>query len=185
MANAVINSLPESEWLLIKETERAALAALSEDELIELHTRIRRARGKYVKNYRRGASARVSAAGGRGKARPQNSRDRDRAEVFEDALARVSTALSAAAKRSAAELKAERIAAAQAAKAGMSPKTAAAKKKAAPAKKPAAKKPAATKAPTKARTGSASTVTPRSLKKGASSAAQGTRRQAKRDARSS
>lgn len=184
MANAVINSLPESEWLLIKETERAALASLSEDELIELHTRIRRARGKYVKNYRRGASARVSAAGGRGKARPQNSRDRDRAEVFEDALARVSTALSAAAKRSAAELKAERLAAAQAAKAGMSPKTAAAKKKAAPAKAPASKKPAA-KAPTKARTGSASTVTPRSLKKGASSAAQGTRRQAKRDARSS
>ena len=30
MANAVINSLPESEWLLIKETERAALAALTE-----------------------------------------------------------------------------------------------------------------------------------------------------------
>jgi hypothetical protein len=183
MANAVINSLPESEWLLIKETERAALAALSEDELIELHTRIRRARGKYVKNYRRGASARVSAAGGRGKARPQNSRDRDRAEVFEDALARVSTALSTAAKRSAAELKAERLAAAQAAKAGMSPKTAAAKKKAAPAKA-AAKKPAAT-TPAKARTGSASTVTPRSLKKGASSASQGARRQAKRDARNS
>jgi hypothetical protein len=183
MANAVINSLPESEWLLIKETERAALAALSEDELIELHTRIRRARGKYVKNYRRGASARVSAAGGRGKARPQNSRDRDRAEVFEDALARVSTALSAAAKRSAAELKAERLAAAQAAKAGMSPTTAAKKKAAAPAKT-AAKKPAA-KAPAKARTGSASTVTPRSLKKGASSASQGARRQAKRDARNS
>ena len=184
MANAVINSLPESEWLLIKETERAALAALTEDELIELHTRIRRARGKYVKNYRRGASARVSAAGGRGKARPQNSRDRDRAEVFEDALARVSTALSAAAKRSAAELKAERLAAAQAAKAGMSPTTAAATKKAAPSKASASKKPAA-KTPTKARTGSASTVTPRSLKKGASSAAQGARRQVKRDARNS
>ena len=184
MANAVINSLPESEWLLIKETERAALAALSEDELIELHTRIRRARGKYVKNYRRGASARVSSAGGRGKARPQNSRDRDRAEVFEDALARVSTALSAAAKRSAAELKAERLAAAQAAKAGMSPTTAAARKKAAPATKAAANKPAA-KAPAKARTGSSSTVTPRSLKKGASSASQGARRQAKRDARTS
>jgi hypothetical protein len=183
MANAVINSLPESEWLLIKETERAALAALTEDELIELHTRIRRARGKYVKNYRRGASARVSAAGGRGKARPQNSRDRDRAEVFEDALARVSTALSAAAKRSAAELKAERLAAAQAAKAGMSPATAAKKKPAGSTK--AASKAPATKAPSKARTGSASTVTPRSLKKGASSAAQGARRQAKRDSRTS
>jgi hypothetical protein len=174
MANAVINSLPESEWLLIKETERAALAALSEDELIELHTRIRRARGKYVKNYRRGASARVSTAGGRGKARPQNSRDRDRAEVFEDALARVSTALSTAAKRSAAELKAERLAAAQAAKAGIAPSKAA-------TTRTATKAPA--KTPTKARTKATSTVTPRSLKKGASSAAQGARRQAKKDSR--
>ena len=185
MANAVINSLPESEWLLVKETERAALAALSEDELIELHTRVRRARGKYVKNYRRGASARVSTAGGRGKARPQNSRDRDRAEVFEDALARVSTALSSAAKRSAAELKAERIAAAQAAKAGISPSKAAAGRTAAAAP---ARTASAAKAPassTKARAGAASTVTPRSLKKGASSAAQGARRQAKRDSRSS
>jgi hypothetical protein len=176
MANAVINSLPESEWLLIKETERAAVAALSEDELIELHTRVRRARGKYVKNYRRGASARVSAAGGRGKARPQNARDRDRAEVFEDALARVSTALSTAAKRSAAELKAERLAAAQAAKAGVSPSKAATSTTRSRAAAPA-------KAPTKARTKATSTVTPRSVKKGASSAAQGARRQAKKDSR--
>lgn len=174
MANAVINSLPESEWLLIKETERAALADLTEDELIELHTRIRRARSKYVKNYRRAASAKVSTAGGRGKARPQNTRDRDRAEVFEDALARVSTALSAAARRSAAELKAERLAAAAAAKSGTSPaKTAAGGSKVAPAKR----------APANTRKGDRGTVSPRSLKKGASSAAAGARRQAKRDAR--
>ena len=113
MANAVVNSLPESEWLLIRETERSALAELSEDELLELHNRVRRARSKYVKNYRRGASARVPAAGGRGKAHAQNARDRDRAEVFEDALARVSAALSTAARHSAAELKAERRAAAR------------------------------------------------------------------------
>ena len=181
MANAVINALPESEWLLIRETERAALLELTEDELIELHTRIRRARGKYVTNYRRGASARVSSAGGRGKARPQNSRDRDRAEVFEDALARVSRALAAAAKRSADELKAERLAAAAAAKAGISPKKAAAGvSKSTPTSAPAGRSGAAN-----ARTGSSSTVTPRSLKKGASSASQGARRQAKKDSRTS
>ncbi|HEY5184872.1 MAG TPA: hypothetical protein VIM19_08235 [Actinomycetes bacterium] len=180
MANAVIDSLPDSEWLLIEETQRAALAGLSEDELIGLHTRIRRARSKYVKNYRRGAAARVSAAGGRGKARPQSSRDRDRAEVFEDALARVSRALSAAAKRSAAELKAERQSAARAAKSGQSPQSATGVTRKAPANRATART-----ATTTSRSGAASTVTPRSLKKGASSAAQGARRQAKRDARTS
>ncbi len=174
MSKAVINALPESEWLLIRETERAALAELTEDELIELHTRIRRARSKYVKNYRRAASAKVSAVGGRGKARPQNTRDRDRAEVFEDALARVSSALSTAAKLSAAELKAVRLADAAAAKAGVSPAKAAAG---------GSKVSAAPRAPANPRKGDRSTVSPRSLKRGASSAAGGARRQAKRDAR--
>ena len=173
MADAVINSLPEPEWLLVKETERAALAALTEDELLDLHTRVRRARGKYVTNYRRGASARVSSAGGRGKARPQNTQARDRAEVFESALARVSAALSTAAKRSAAELEAERLAAARAAKAG-APTVSASSSPSGPSR-------------TSGRTSAAkqSTVTPRSLKKSAGSAAQGARRQAKRDSRTS
>ena len=174
MASAVINALPESEWLLVRETERSALADLSEDDLLELHSRVRRARSKYVKNYRRAASARVSAAGGRGKANPQGGRDRDRAEVFEAALARVSTALSAAARRSAAELKAERIAAAQAAKGEAAAATpAAGGSKVSPTRRP----------PANAKSGDRSLVSPRSLKKGASSQAQGSRRQAKRDSR--
>lgn len=109
----IMHSLTEQEWLLVTSTERAALAELDEDELVELHTRVRRARSKYVKQYRRGASARVADVGGRGKARAQNRRAKDKAEVFENALARVSTALAAAARASARELKAERLAAAR------------------------------------------------------------------------
>lgn len=178
MANAVVNSLPESEWLLIRETDRSALAELSEDELLELHNRVRRARSKYVKNYRRGASARVPAAGGRGKAHAQNARDRDRAEVFEDALARVSAALSTAARHSAAELKAERMAAAQAAKSGTSPRKVSKASKAKPAKPVKG-------ASRNTKRGDRSLVSPRSLKDSASSKAKGARRQAKRDARNS
>lgn len=174
MSKAIINSLPESEFLLIRETERSALAELSEDDLIELHARVRRARSKYVKNYRRAGAARVGAVGGRGKAHGQGGRDRDRAEVFEDALARVSTALSAAARRSAAELKAERIAAAQEAKSGGAPVKAGSPKPAASKAKASARNP---------RSGDRDLVSPRSLKKGASSQAAGARRQAKRDAR--
>jgi hypothetical protein len=168
MASAVLNALPEKEWLLIKETETAALADLSEDELIDLHARVRRARTKYVTNYRRAGSAKVSGVGGRGKARQQNTRNRDRAEVFEDALARVSRALAAAAKASAAELKAERLAAAAAAKAGGNP--------AAPA-------PKGGRSPRASQVADRGTDSPRSRKKNAGTLAAGARRQAKRDSR--
>jgi hypothetical protein len=171
---AVINSLPEKEFLLIGETLPAELSELTEDELVALHTRVQRARGKYVTNYRREASAKVAVQGGRGKARPKNTLNRDRAEVFEDALARVSRAVAAAARASAAELKAERLAAAAAAKSGVSPTAAVpGGSKVSPARR----------APANAAAGDRSLVSPRSLKKGASSQAQGTRRQAKRDAR--
>ncbi|MCG5220451.1 hypothetical protein [Streptosporangium sp. KLBMP 9127] len=110
---ALLNSLTEVEMDLVRETDREKLAALDEDELVELHTRIRRARNKYVKLYRRGASARVEEFGGRGTARPKNRRNAQKAEVFEDALARVSRHLATAARHSAEELKAERLAAAR------------------------------------------------------------------------
>lgn len=45
----LIGSLTEAEWLFLKTTERAELSALDEDALVELHTRVRRARTKYVK----------------------------------------------------------------------------------------------------------------------------------------
>ena len=110
---AVLN---EAETLLIEETSREALAALDEDAAIELETRIRRARGKYVSQYRRAASARVAEHGGRGRARPENARAAQKAEAFERALSRVSRRVAALAAQSAAELRAERLALARDAK---------------------------------------------------------------------
>lgn len=168
---ALHNSLKEPELLLIAETERAALAELDEDQLLELHKRIRRARGKYVKQYRRGASARVAESGGRGKAAAKNKRAADLAELFEEALARVSTALAASARRSAAALKVERLEAARNAKLGIGPQVEIAE----PAEVPQT---AASKSAVKK-----SKKTPISKKKVASSKAKGSRRQAKRDSR--
>ena len=163
----LIGSLGESELAVMRATEPAALAELTEDDLIDLHTRVRRARNKYTGQYRRQASARVGEAGARGAARPRNRRAADRAEVFEAALARVSTALAKAARRSAAELKAERLSMARAARSG----------------------PATTAAPTSGGTGAAAPP-PRPpvksagrQKRDASSQAAGARRQARRDSR--
>lgn len=110
---AVLN---ETEKLLIGETDREALAALDEDAAIELQTRMRRARDKYVSQYRRAASARVAEHGGRGGARPENAHALQRAEAFERALSRVSRRVAVLARESAAALRAERLALARAAK---------------------------------------------------------------------
>ena len=110
---AVLN---ESDTLLIAETGREQLAALDEDAAIELETRVRRARNKYVSMYRRGASARVADHGARGSARPENALARRKAEAFERALSQVSRRVAVLARQSAAELRAERLAAARAAK---------------------------------------------------------------------
>jgi hypothetical protein len=40
--------LDDAERLLVAETEPAALEALAEDDVVALHTRVRRARTKYV-----------------------------------------------------------------------------------------------------------------------------------------
>ena len=113
-----LSSLRDDELDLLRDTERERMAELDEDELLELHTRVRRARTKYVKLYRRQASTRVADLGGRGFARPKNRRNADKAEIFEEALARVSKRVDVVARRAAAELKAERLAAARAASAG-------------------------------------------------------------------
>ena len=114
LPRALLNSLTEKERDLVAETEPDALAGLDEDALLELHGRIRRARTKYTKLYRRQASAGVAAHGGRGFSYAKNQRDRDKAEVFELALARVSKRVEVVAKQTAAELRAERLAAARA-----------------------------------------------------------------------
>jgi hypothetical protein len=113
---AAVQALSEDELAVVRATDRDALVGLDEDALLDLHAQIRRARNKYVGQYRRQASSRVSDAGARGKARPQNQRARDKAEIFEAALAKVSTALAKAARESAAELRADRLSAAKAAK---------------------------------------------------------------------
>jgi hypothetical protein len=158
-------ALNDDELAVVRATEPKALSVLGEDELLDLHARVRRARNKYVGQYRRQGSASVEPAGGRGNARPQNQRARDRAEIFEAALARVSAAVARAARHSAAELKAERLSAARMARTGgyaASATTAA--PRATPAKRPPEKSSGR-------------------IKKDASSIAAGKRRQARRDAR--
>ncbi len=165
MNKRVLNSLTELERNLVAETEKQAMAELDEDALLELHTRIRRARTKYVKLYRRQASAQVETQGGRGKAFPKNQRSRDKAEIFERALARVSRRVDVLAKRSAAELKAERLAAAQRTGSG-----------------PGGDK-TGTGADQKAVRRARATKTTGGKKRDASTRAKGARRQAKRDSK--
>ena len=114
MDKRLLAQLNDADVLLWRETEREAMATLDEDGVSELHNRIRRARDKYTGQYRREARARVAETGGRGKARPANSRNAARAEVFEEALNRVSRRLAVLSRQSAADLRAERLAAAKA-----------------------------------------------------------------------
>lgn len=118
---ALLNSLTEREAALVRETGPDALRELDEDALVELHLRVRRARDRQVKIYRRQAAGLVPELGGRGFARPKNTRNRGKAEVFEDALARVSRRLAAVARASAAALRAQRLADARRATAAARP----------------------------------------------------------------
>ena len=104
--------LNESEQELLRATEPRELKRLGEDDLAALHDRIRRARAKYNKLYRRRAAQQVSADGSRTRAHAANAKAARKAEGFEDALARVSHRLAQVAAVAAAELKAERLAAA-------------------------------------------------------------------------
>ncbi|HET9899656.1 MAG TPA: hypothetical protein VFR46_01095 [Actinomycetes bacterium] len=157
-------SKSDAELVILQETQPKALAELSEDDLLDLHKRVRRARNKHVGKYRRKATARVAESGARGASHQRNQRARDRAEVFEVALARVSSALATAARRSAAELKAERLAAARG-EPFVPPGGPRTERQANPPRKRPPKKSSGR------------------LKKDASSISQGARRQAKRDSR--
>jgi hypothetical protein len=106
MNASLLAVLNDAERLLVAETGRDQLAAIDEDAAIELEARIRRARNKYVSQYRRGASAAVAEKGGRGKARPENTRARMKAEVFEEALSKVSRRIAVLARQAAAQLRA-------------------------------------------------------------------------------
>jgi hypothetical protein len=123
MNASLLAVLNDAERLLVAQTERAELAALDEDAAIDLEARIRRARNKYVGQYRRSASARVVDHAGRGTARAENKRAAMKAEAFEEALARVSRRVATLARQAAAALRAERLAAARAARHGHAPGT--------------------------------------------------------------
>lgn len=116
MNASLLAALNDTERRVVAETEPDALAALDEDAAIELQARIRRTRDKYVSQYRRGASAAVAEKGGRGRARPENTRAAAKAEAFERALSGVSRRVAVLARQSAAALRAERLAAARAAR---------------------------------------------------------------------
>jgi hypothetical protein len=104
------NSLSEAEFVLLRETKKAQMADLDEDELIALHSRVRRARKKYVTLYRRAGATKVKQKGGRGSGKSANTRNAAKAEVFEDALSRVSRQLAVVSRQSARKLKDERLA---------------------------------------------------------------------------
>lgn len=110
----LLNVLKDKDRDLVRETEPARMDELDEDQLIQLHSRVRRARTKHQKNYRRRASVGVEKHGGRGMSRPKNARAAQKAEVFEEVLARVSARLEVLARQSAQALKEERLAAAKA-----------------------------------------------------------------------
>lgn len=164
MARATPHNVTEAERLLLAETEAKALAGLDEDGLIALHERVRRARTKHVTQHRRQAARAVEAKGARGKAN-LDRRSASKAELFEEALARVSRALGAAAAASAKQLKAERIAAAR----GERP-AAARSAGPAPSKAPAPRTSARSRPPVEKKTAAATR-------------ASGRRSQARRDAR--
>lgn len=186
MDNAIWGMLNDTEQDLLRQVEPKKLDKLDEDGLAELHDRIRRARSKYTKLYRRRAADEVRSAGARSKGHKRHGRTLVKAEAFEEALAEVSTRLAKAAKASAAALKKERIAAAR------GEKTAAKK---ATANKPATKKKAAGKGTAKAKRAAAGTKaakkpapktspkTPQSKRATAQNRASKARKQAKRDKR--
>ena len=179
MNKSQISLLSESELLLVRDTEPSALATFDEDEVGDLLLRVRRARNKYSTNYRRQSTKRVTDKRSRGAARGSSNKTAMKAEIFEDALARVSRRLSVLARESAKELRRERIEAAR----GTPPSGSAAR--GGGGSPTGARTPASAVSPRTAKTPKASkgTRSPAKTKQARSSQAAGARRQAKRDSR--
>ena len=166
MDASLIAVLTESERLLVAETEPGPLGDLDEDAAVALETRIRRARNKYVGQYRRAAAERVAEQGGRGKARPQNQRAVLKAEAFEEALARVSRRVSVLSRQAARDLREQRLAQARKERTGSA------------ARRPAGPKVAV---PRQGQVADRTFRTPATEKERAGTMASGARRQARRD----
>lgn len=158
--------LKRKEMDLIRELEPDRLQDLTEDELLALHKRVRRARNKHTTNYRRGAAKKVGKAGGRGAAHSSSDKARARAFVFEEALGIISDELAAKAHAEAEALRDERL---ERARSGRS-------------SGPDISVGSSRRTTSKGRTVPHSKTTG-GIKRDASSSAQGSRRQAKKDAR--
>lgn len=109
----LLKSLSEKDFRLYRQTKRDRLRELDEDELIDLHARVRNARNKHMTVYRREAAAAVGDKAARGAARRTTRSNAARVEALETALARVSRRLGTVAKQNAAALKQERLDAAR------------------------------------------------------------------------
>lgn len=158
--------LNDTEQELIRSTEPRQLNRLDEDDLAALHDRVRRARNKYSKLYRRRAADQVAADRSRKRAHEAHAKAARKAEGFEDALARVSRRLADVAAAAAEELKAERLSAAQR-----------------PKRQTGAKPPAPRKAAATGRSNTTKQRTPASEKTRASAKAANQRKQTARDRR--
>lgn len=123
MNQKLLSMLNDAEQALVREVEPKRLAKLDEDGLIDLHTRVRRARNKYTKLYRQRAGGQVGAKGRRSGASSSHAKTRAKAEIFEEVLSTVSRRLATVARASAAELKAERLAAAKGERTGAASKS--------------------------------------------------------------
>jgi hypothetical protein len=113
VARATPQSLTWNERALLAETQVDHLRTLDEEALLELLGRVRRARDRLVHQHRREVAGQVAETRARGTVSAARRRSASKAELFEAALARVSSAVARAARASAASLRAERVAAAR------------------------------------------------------------------------
>lgn len=158
--------LKKDELALMRELEPEKLEELDEEQLLDLHRRVRRARNKHVGNYRRKAARHVEELASRGEASPKAGKARWRAAAFEEALAIVSQRLGEVAHAQAEALKDERLSRAGSGRSsGPDPDAPAESDRVGAGKVRSHKK------------------TTGGLKRDSSSRAQGARRQAKRDSR--
>ena len=125
------------EQKLLLETESAKLEKLSEDQLVDLLGRVRRARNKYSDLHRRQGAKTVKKTGSRAATSKANQRTQKQGELFEGAVSRVARFVSREARAHANQIKAERIAAS---KRGRAKKKAPAKRKPKSKKRPAGTK---------------------------------------------
>lgn len=105
--------LSDSEKQLVLAARPKQLRKLDEDELLDLHKRMRRARNKYAKLHRRRAAEQVVADRARGKAAKRHARVAAKAEIFEDKLSKVSRRLAVVSRERADALRDERLTAAR------------------------------------------------------------------------